>query len=164
MKASSLVLLVTALAVANDLGFRFTENVKRNPRSFQGATITGQVVDARTSHPLRGAIVRAARAPTDKPGAASNIGFRTGEDGKFILRGVEPGGWAFEYDNDLYPDVDDAAVVSMALNAVGTGRTAIDRACRWLAAMQCRNGGWGAFDKDNDATCSTTSRSSTSAR
>jgi squalene-hopene/tetraprenyl-beta-curcumene cyclase len=67
------------------------------------------------------------------------------------LPGVEPGGWAFEYDNDLYPDIDDAAVVGIALNELGTGRPAVARACGWIEAMQSRNGGWGAFDKDNDA-------------
>ena len=65
--------------------------------------------------------------------------------------GVEPGGWAFEYENDLYPDVDDAAVVALALAELGAGRPAVERACRWLAGMQCANGGWGAFDVDNDA-------------
>jgi squalene-hopene/tetraprenyl-beta-curcumene cyclase len=65
--------------------------------------------------------------------------------------GLEPGGWAFEHDNDLYPDVDDAAVVALALDELGTGRGAIDRACRWLDGMQSANGGWGAFDADNDA-------------
>jgi squalene-hopene/tetraprenyl-beta-curcumene cyclase len=67
------------------------------------------------------------------------------------LPGVEPGGWAFEYDNDLYPDIDDAAVVGIALNELGIGRPAVARACNWIEAMQSRNGGWGAFDKDNDA-------------
>ncbi|MEO8289393.1 MAG: squalene--hopene cyclase [Gaiellaceae bacterium] len=67
------------------------------------------------------------------------------------LPGVEPGGWSFEYDNDLYPDIDDAAVVGIGLNELGFGRPAVDRACRWVAAMQSRGGGWGAFDKDNDA-------------
>ena len=67
------------------------------------------------------------------------------------LPGTEPGGWAFEYDNDLYPDIDDAAVVGIGLDDLGKGHAAVDRACRWVAAMQCRNGGWGAFDKDNDA-------------
>ena len=67
------------------------------------------------------------------------------------LPGVEPGGWAFEYDNDLYPDIDDAAIVALALNEMDTGRAAVQRAARWMAAMQCSNGGWGAFDKDNDA-------------
>jgi squalene-hopene/tetraprenyl-beta-curcumene cyclase len=67
------------------------------------------------------------------------------------LPGTEPGGWSFEYDNDLYPDIDDAAVVGIGLNELGIGRPAVERACRWIAAMQSRNGGWGAFDKDNDA-------------
>jgi squalene-hopene/tetraprenyl-beta-curcumene cyclase len=65
--------------------------------------------------------------------------------------GLEPGGWAFEYDNDLYPDVDDAAVVALALRELGVGRPAVDRACRWLAGMQSTGGGWAAFDVDNDA-------------
>ncbi len=67
------------------------------------------------------------------------------------LPGVEPGGWAFEYDNDLYPDIDDAAVVGIALNELGMGGPAVARACGWIEAMQSRGGGWGAFDKDNDA-------------
>lgn len=73
--------------------------------------------------------------------------------GDWALRapGAEPGGWAFEYDNDLYPDIDDAAIVALALNEMGMGRPAVARACRWMTAMQCSNGGWGAFDKDNDA-------------
>jgi squalene-hopene/tetraprenyl-beta-curcumene cyclase len=65
--------------------------------------------------------------------------------------GVGPGGWAFEFDNDLYPDVDDAAVVALALHELGAGRPAVERACRWIAGMQCRNGGWAAFDVDNDS-------------
>lgn len=65
--------------------------------------------------------------------------------------GVEPGGWAFEYDNDLYPDVDDAAVVALALSELRVGKPAVERACRWIAGMQCSSGGWGAFDVDNDA-------------
>ena len=67
------------------------------------------------------------------------------------LPGVEPGGWAFEYDNDLYPDIDDAAVVAIALNELVIGGPAVARACAWIEAMQSRCGGWGAFDKDNDA-------------
>jgi squalene-hopene/tetraprenyl-beta-curcumene cyclase len=67
------------------------------------------------------------------------------------LPGVEPGGWAFEYDNDLYPDIDDAAVVGIALDELGLGAPAVARACRWIEGMQSRGGGWGAFDKDNDA-------------
>jgi squalene-hopene/tetraprenyl-beta-curcumene cyclase len=76
---------------------------------------------------------------------------RTRGDWAVRLPGVEPGGWSFEYDNDLYPDIDDAAVIAIALNEMGMGRPAVERACRWVAAMQSRNGGWGAFDRDNDA-------------
>jgi squalene-hopene/tetraprenyl-beta-curcumene cyclase len=65
------------------------------------------------------------------------------------------GGWAFEFDNRFYPDVDDTAVVVMALDVVTTRdeerkRAAMERAVEWVASMQCRPGGWGAFDKDND--------------
>ena len=67
------------------------------------------------------------------------------------LPGVVPGGWAFEYDNDLYPDVDDAAVVALALEELGLARAAVDRACTWIAGMQSSNGGWAAFDVDNDS-------------
>ncbi len=67
----------------------------------------------------------------------------------------EPGGWAFEFENAWYPDVDDTAVVAMALAAAGHPdpqrvRGAIARAARWVATMQCTTGGWGAFDVDND--------------
>jgi protocatechuate 3,4-dioxygenase beta subunit len=89
MKAFSL--LVVLLALGNDPWGRFTFSEKRSPGSFQGATITGKVVDAQTMQLLRGAVVSAARVPSDKPGPPSNIGFRTGEDGKFILRGVATG-------------------------------------------------------------------------
>jgi squalene-hopene/tetraprenyl-beta-curcumene cyclase len=67
------------------------------------------------------------------------------------LPGVEPGGWAFEHDNDLYPDVDDAAVVGLALRELDGGRAPLERACRWLAGMQSRGDGWGAFDVDNES-------------
>jgi squalene-hopene/tetraprenyl-beta-curcumene cyclase len=66
-----------------------------------------------------------------------------------------PGGWAFEFDNRWYPDVDDTAVIAMALHAVehpqpARSRAAVERAAQWVAGMQCRGGGWGAFDIDND--------------
>ncbi len=66
-----------------------------------------------------------------------------------------PGAWAFEFDNRFYPDVDDTAVVVMALNGVtlpenSTKQKAIDRAVKWIATMQCQPGGWAAFDLDND--------------
>ena len=64
--------------------------------------------------------------------------------------GTAPGGWAFEFDNDVYPDTDDTAEVVLALRRVATpSRDAIDRGLDWLAGMQSRDGGWGAFDADN---------------
>jgi len=68
------------------------------------------------------------------------------------LRGVPCGGWAFEFDNDLYPDIDDTAVVVAALLEVEAGeeaRAAVERARRWVVAMHSRNGAWAAFDRDN---------------
>lgn len=67
----------------------------------------------------------------------------------------KPGGWAFEFENRFYPDVDDSAVVVMALHAVrlpneNLKQAAIARAVAWIASMQCRAGGWAAFDLDND--------------
>jgi squalene-hopene/tetraprenyl-beta-curcumene cyclase len=63
---------------------------------------------------------------------------------------LAPGGWAFEFENDLYPDVDDTAVVALALQELGRGEDAIARGLDWLVGMQSRDGGWGAFDVDND--------------
>jgi squalene-hopene/tetraprenyl-beta-curcumene cyclase len=101
--------------------------------------------------------LRAAGVSPDEPALVKAGEWLSGEEvrarGDWAVRipGAEPGGWSFEYDNDLYPDVDDAAVVGIGLNELGMGRPAVERSCRWLAAMQCRSGGWGAFDKDNDA-------------
>ncbi|HEX6700162.1 MAG TPA: prenyltransferase/squalene oxidase repeat-containing protein, partial [Gaiellaceae bacterium] len=61
------------------------------------------------------------------------------------------GGWAFEFENDLYPDVDDAAVVALALRQLGIGDEAVERSLDWTAGMQSSSGGWGAFDVDNEA-------------
>jgi len=68
---------------------------------------------------------------------------------------AEPGGWAFEFRNDSYPDVDDTAFVLMALQRVrypdsSRMEGAIRRGIQWLLSMQNRDGGWGAFDRDND--------------
>ncbi|HET9399634.1 MAG TPA: squalene--hopene cyclase [Candidatus Acidoferrales bacterium] len=70
-------------------------------------------------------------------------------------RDAEPGGWAFEFRNDWYPDVDDTAFVLMALQRVDYPDkprmdAAIKRGVQWLLSMQNRDGGWGAFDRDND--------------
>ena len=62
-----------------------------------------------------------------------------------------PGGWAFQYENAYYPDVDDTAVVGMLLHRQGgpAYATAVARAQGWVLGMQSKNGGWGAFDADN---------------
>ncbi len=66
--------------------------------------------------------------------------------------GVRPGGWAFQYNNPHYPDVDDTAVVVMALDRLDHAKykSEIDRAVEWIFGLQSKNGGWGAFDVDND--------------
>jgi squalene-hopene/tetraprenyl-beta-curcumene cyclase len=65
--------------------------------------------------------------------------------------GLRPGGWAFQFENPYYPDLDDTAAVALALHRFGSARyhTAIDRAAEWVIGMQSRNGGWGSFDADN---------------
>jgi squalene-hopene/tetraprenyl-beta-curcumene cyclase len=70
-------------------------------------------------------------------------------------RGVLPGGWAFEFRNEWYPDVDDTAFVLMALQRIDyPDKTRVENAIRrglaWLLAMQNDDGGWGAFDHNND--------------
>jgi squalene-hopene/tetraprenyl-beta-curcumene cyclase len=69
---------------------------------------------------------------------------------------VRPGGWAFQYANPHYPDVDDTAVVvaAMARAQSADGRNdydpAIARAREWILGLQSQNGAWGAFDADNE--------------
>jgi squalene-hopene/tetraprenyl-beta-curcumene cyclase len=70
-------------------------------------------------------------------------------------RDLKPGGWAFEFANANYPDIDDTAEVVLALRKAATDETtaavdaAVERARRWVLGMQCRDGGWAAFDVDN---------------
>ena len=69
--------------------------------------------------------------------------------------GVEPSGWAFEYSNEFYPDIDDTAMVLLALRHISSKDRARQRACHrraldWLLAMQSKDGGWAAFDADNN--------------
>ena len=69
--------------------------------------------------------------------------------------GTEPSGWSFFYNNDHYPDIDDSAMVLLALSGA-TGRNreaqraAAQRGVNWLLAMQSGDGGWAAFDADNN--------------
>jgi len=84
-----------------------------------------------------------------------NAQILNGGDWQVKAKGTPPGGWAFEFANEKYPDLDDTAEVVMALNKVNLGRDehgkseAIDRALKWLMVMQSSNGGWASFDKDN---------------
>ncbi|MGB7253143.1 MAG: squalene--hopene cyclase [Xanthobacteraceae bacterium] len=87
--------------------------------------------------------------------------------GDWIARrpALRPGGWAFQYANPHYPDVDDTAVVAMAMDRLqgmtppqdspqeslpADYRAAIARAREWIVGMQSENGAWGAFDADNE--------------
>jgi squalene-hopene/tetraprenyl-beta-curcumene cyclase len=72
-------------------------------------------------------------------------------DWSIRVPGLQPGGWAFEYENDVYPDTDDTAVVPLALRELEIGDDAVRRGLDWLVGMQSRGGGWGAFDVDNQA-------------
>ena len=69
---------------------------------------------------------------------------------------IRPGGWAFQYANPHYPDLDDTAVVVMAMDRAqdvrggNTFQSAIDRGREWICGLQSQNGGWGAFDADNN--------------
>lgn len=67
---------------------------------------------------------------------------------------LEPGGWAFEFINDWYPDVDDSGFVMLAIKDIKVRdkkhkEQAIQRGIAWCLGMQSKNGGWAAFDKDN---------------
>jgi len=78
--------------------------------------------------------------------------------GDWIARrpNLRPGGWAFQYANPHYPDVDDTAVVAMAMDRVQnlSGQqyysASLARATEWIVGMQSKNGAWGAFDADNE--------------
>jgi squalene-hopene/tetraprenyl-beta-curcumene cyclase len=72
--------------------------------------------------------------------------------------GVRPGGWAFQYANPHYPDLDDTAVVVMSMDRArqrtdadkrGEFDTAIERGREWIVGLQSKDGGWAAFDADN---------------
>ncbi|GAA1921996.1 squalene--hopene cyclase [Streptantibioticus ferralitis] len=98
--------------------------------------------------------------PADHPALVKAAGWMLDE--QIIRRGdwsvrrpqLPAGGWAFEFHNDNYPDIDDSAEVVLALKRVAHPeqprmRSAIDRGVRWILGMQSKNGAWGAFDVDN---------------
>lgn len=74
-------------------------------------------------------------------------------DWKYKNPHPEASGWAFEFRNDYYPDVDDTAKVLLALRLIKTSdeaakKTVVERATKWMLSFQCKDGGWAAFDKD----------------
>jgi squalene-hopene/tetraprenyl-beta-curcumene cyclase len=102
-----------------------------------------------------------ARMPVDHPALVKAADWLLtkqilgGGDWQIKNKDAEPGGWAFEFRNDFYPDVDDTAFVLMALQGVKFPdekrmEGAMRRGIQWLLSMQNRDGGWGAFDRDND--------------
>jgi squalene-hopene/tetraprenyl-beta-curcumene cyclase len=101
--------------------------------------------------------LRAAGVPADDPRLQAAGAWLLREevtvrgDWSIRLPHLAPGGWAFEFENDLYPDVDDTAVVVLALRELGLGDEAVGRGLDWMVGMQSRSGGWGAFDVDNEA-------------
>ncbi|TAM82583.1 MAG: squalene--hopene cyclase [Acidobacteria bacterium] len=105
-------------------------------------------------HPDHPALVKAARWLLDRQIVGPG-------DWQVKNQDAAPGGWAFEFRNDFYPDVDDASFVMMALQRVAYPdkvrlEHALRRSFRWLVSMQNRDGGWGAFDRNND--CSVLTR------
>jgi squalene-hopene/tetraprenyl-beta-curcumene cyclase len=97
--------------------------------------------------------------PADHPAVVTSSQWLLGEEirvkGDWAVRRpkLEPSGWAFEFANDFYPDVDDTAEVVLALrrvtDAVPGAAEAAERGLEWARGMQSRDGGWAAFDADN---------------
>ncbi|MBV8051999.1 MAG: squalene--hopene cyclase, partial [Acidobacteriaceae bacterium] len=80
---------------------------------------------------------------------------RTVGDWKVNNKKGQPGGWYFEFNNEFYPDVDDSAMVCLGLTHAEHPngryqRESVQRAIDWIFSMQCDNGGWASFDKNND--------------
>jgi squalene-hopene/tetraprenyl-beta-curcumene cyclase len=101
--------------------------------------------------------LRAAGVPPEHPQLAAAGRWLLQEEvtvkGDWAIRlpALAAGGWAFEFENDLYPDVDDTVVVALALRELGIGGDAVRRGLEWTVGMQSSNGGWGGFDVDNEA-------------
>jgi squalene-hopene/tetraprenyl-beta-curcumene cyclase len=99
--------------------------------------------------------------PGDHPALARAADWLLGEevtipgDWSVARPRLAPGGWAFEFANANYPDVDDTAEVVLALRRVKDSARlsgAVRRAARWVEGMQSSGGGWGAFDAENTRT------------
>ncbi len=102
--------------------------------------------------------LRAAGVPRAHPAIRGAVDWLLGEqilsggDWQVRLPMRECGGWSFEFDNDIYPDVDDTAIVVLALLEGGESarvRLAAEKGARWAVAMRSSNGAWGSFDRDN---------------
>lgn len=107
--------------------------------------------------------IQEAGLPPDHPSVTTAIDWLF--DQQVFVRGdwadqapkLEPGGWAFQFENDFYPDVDDTPKVLIAMISAGilkkdAYRERIARAVNWVIGMQSSDGGWGAFDIDNNRT------------
>ena len=104
--------------------------------------------------------LRDAGVAADDPALVRAAGWLLDEEvrvpGDWAVRrpALEPGGWAFEFENDNYPDIDDTAEVVLALRRVEhPDRERVDAAVRrgvdWIIGMQSSDGGWGAFEPEN---------------
>jgi squalene-hopene/tetraprenyl-beta-curcumene cyclase len=99
--------------------------------------------------------LRDAGESPDAPGVRAACTWLLGEEirrpGDWAVRrpGVPAAGWAFEFANDGYPDIDDSAEVVLALGGIDRAGAACRRAVDWILQMQCRDSGWAAFDVDN---------------
>jgi len=106
---------------------------------------------------LAAVALRDAAVSPDHPALVRSARWLLGEEirvvGDWAVRrpGLAPGAWAFEFANDHYPDIDDTAEVVLALRAAREPGVdaAVQRAVDWTLGMQCRDGGWAAFDADN---------------
>ena len=129
-------------------GFTIDEGDRLRPEACQSPvwdTALAVLALRDCGRPRRAPAARARRRVAARPR-------RSTVKGDWAVRRPElaPGGWAFEFENDLYPDVDDTAVVALALRELGIGerRGASAASTGWSACSRA-NGGWGAFDVDN---------------
>jgi squalene-hopene/tetraprenyl-beta-curcumene cyclase len=102
-----------------------------------------------------------AGVPADDPALTRAADWLLGEEitipGDWSVKrpGLAPGGWAFEFANDYYPDTDDTAEVVLGLRRIVPDNPAVARGIAWTTGMQSQDGGWGAFDADNTSTMPT---------